>query len=132
MAGTFNEDELPAGLQYTSVPGYIDFLQGASPYDPTRFVYEVAEISCGEVDTPFDDNLAAIEVPVLGIGAAGGEGEGVFHTFSLLGSSDVTTVLVQLHPDGDEALDFGHVDIWTAENAPGLVWQPILDWIGGH
>lgn len=132
VAGTFDGDGLPTGLQYTAVPGYIDFLQGASPYDPTRFVYEVAEVGCGETETPFDDNLGAIEVPVLGIGAAGGAGSDVFHTFSLLGSTDVTTVLVQLHEDGDEAIDFGHVDIWTADNAPDLVWQPILQWIDEH
>lgn len=129
VAGLFDDDGLPAGLQYTAVPGYVDFLRFASPYDPTRFVYEVFEVACGEIDTPFDDHLAAIEVPVLGIGAAGGAGAAGFHTLSLLGSDDVSTVLVQLHGAEEPELDFGHVDLFTASNARELVWQPILTWL---
>lgn len=132
VAGTFSAEFVPTGLQYTDVSGYVEFLRHAAPYDPTRFVYEVAAVGCGEEDSPFDDALAAVQVPVLGIAAAGGAGEDSFHALSLLGSSDVTTLLIQLHPDGEAELDFGHVDLFTADEAPGLVWEPIRSWIGDH
>jgi hypothetical protein len=28
-----------------------------------------------------------------------------------------------------ELLDFGHIDLWTANNTQDLVWEPILDWV---
>lgn len=33
-AGTFDADGMPTGLQYTTVPGMLDFLVTASPYEP--------------------------------------------------------------------------------------------------
>jgi hypothetical protein len=45
----------------------------------------------------------------------------------LVGSDDVTLLNVSLDPD--QALDIGHVDIFTAECAPQVFWQPMLDWI---
>ncbi|MBE0565549.1 MAG: hypothetical protein IH621_06325 [Krumholzibacteria bacterium] len=49
-----------------------------------------------------------------------------------LGSSDVTVLEIQMPADDQVAQDFGHIDIWTASDAPALVWQPVADWIAAH
>ena len=33
---------------------------------------------------------------------------------------------------GHEAFDFGHVDLWTARDAPALAWAPLLAWVRHH
>ena len=132
FAGTFDEFGVPTGLQYTTYEGMLDFLVTASPYEPLLFEYDYLCIWCDEPDVPFDDHLAEITVPVFYIGAAGGLGETGVYTTTLLGSPDVSTLIVRLHPDEEIGLDFGHIDLWTAGNAQGLVWAPILDWLAGH
>jgi hypothetical protein len=132
FAGTFDELGVPTGLQYTTYEGMLDFLATASPYEPLGFEYDVYSIWCGDIEVPFDDHLADIKVPVFYVGAAGGLGETGLYSTTLLGSPDVSTLIVRLHPIDDIALDFGHIDLWTAANARGLVWTPILEWIEGH
>jgi len=132
FAGTFDEFGVPTGLQYTTYEGMLDFLATASPYEPLGFEYDVYCIWCDDLDVPFDDHLAEITVPVFYVGAAGGLGETGIYTTTLLGSTNVSTLMVSLHPDEEIALDFGHIDLWTAGNAQGLVWAPILHWIEGH
>ena len=44
-------------------------------------------------------------------------------------NSDISTLTIELYPPEDVALDFGHVDIFTADTAPQLVWQPVLEWV---
>lgn len=132
FAGTFDEFGVPTGLQYTAYEGMLDFLATASPYEPLGFEYDVYCIWGDEPDVPFDDHLAEITVPVFYVGAAGGLGETGLYATTLLGSSDVSTLIVKLHPDDELALDFGHIDLWTAGNAQGLVWAPILSWLEGH
>ena len=83
-------------------------------------------------DLPYDDYLGDITAPVFYVGAGGGLGEQGLYTLSLLGSTDVTSMIVQLFPPEAAAIDFGHVDLWTANDSPTLVWTPILDWINDH
>ena len=71
-------------------------------------------------------------MPILYVGAGGGTGEHGYYTLSLTGSKDTTKFTVQLHPNEERVLDFGHVDLFTATNAETLVWQPILDWLVAH
>ena len=73
-----------------------------------------------------------IKEPILYLGAGGGHGENGLYTLGLLGSTDVTTSIVQLYPPEFAAIEFGHTDLWSAGNAPGLVWTPLLDWINEH
>ncbi len=55
------------------------------------------------------------------------------YTTTLTASNDITTHLVQLQSPEDQAIDFGHADLFLASKPGGdaetLVWQPILDWI---
>lgn len=83
-------------------------------------------------DTPLDDGLAQITVPILHVGAKGGFGPSAYASTTFTSSRDVTTITVQRLPDSDEAMDFGHVDTVLARDAETLVWQPILDWIMAH
>ena len=56
-----------------------------------------------------------------------------YYTTTLTAGNDITTFTVQLQSPEDQAIDFGHPDLFLASkprgNAETLVWQPILDWI---
>ncbi len=45
---------------------------------------------------------------------------------------DVTSLVVALYPPESGIVDFGHIDIFLADNAEALVWMPILDWVNDH
>ncbi|RJR29599.1 MAG: hypothetical protein C4574_03365 [Candidatus Latescibacterota bacterium] len=132
VAATFGEDGIPDGLQYMTVDNWLDFTLLASPYEPARFIGEYSAITCEETDLPFDDNLGLVDIPIMYVGAAGGVGAAGLHTTTLLGSTDVTSLIVELYPPDAKVLDFGHIDIFAAENAQALCWTPVLDWIAAH
>lgn len=71
-------------------------------------------------------------MPLFYVGAYGGQGEAGNYSTTLVGSTDVSILMVSLHPAEEIALDFGHVDLFTADNAPSLVWTPVLNWIVAH
>jgi hypothetical protein len=129
VAGVFDAG-LPTDLQFTDVPVWLDFLQLFVPFEPTRFAIDYCSVWCEAEDVPWDDHLAEIEVPVLALGAAGGFGETAAYTLDLLGSTDKTFLNVSLV--GDNLLDFAHIDLWTANNAPDEVWTPLLNWVQSH
>jgi hypothetical protein len=81
--------------------------------------------------TPYTDHLGDITLPVFDLGAAGGVGPYTAATTSYLGSTDVQVLYVSVGAP-DPALEFGHVDLFTASNAPTLVWQPVLEWVQDH
>ena len=56
---------------------------------------------------------------------------GVYST-SLLGSTDVTALVVNKVPAAQRVIDFGHADLFLANDAQALVWQPILSWLQAH
>ncbi len=89
-------------------------------------------VSCPATQSPYDDNLGAVQVPVLYIGAAGGFAGLGEYTMQMLGSKDITNLMIQLRPDDDAANDFGHMDAFTANKAPQLVWQRMHAWILAH
>jgi hypothetical protein len=87
-------------------------------------------LQCNELDLPYDDHLAEVKVPVLYVGARGGFGEHGDYSTTLLGSRDVTTMHITLLPE--QPLDFGHSDLFWAENAPTVSWEPIYNWVRSH
>ena len=131
-AGIFNEFGIPTGLQYTAVDGWLDFLMGAASYEPIAFMRDYMTLICDGVDVPWDDHLSDITNPIFAVGAVGGLGELTEYTTTLTGSSDVTFLNVSLWPPEAIMLDFGHIDLWTADNAEALVWTPILEWVNDH
>jgi len=125
----------PTTLLYTQDPYWIDFLQGAAPYEPVNIFAQGEALICDHdeiVDLPFDDHLAEITVPILYVGAGGGFGEFGVYTTTLLGSTDVSIHLVDLRPVEERVEDFGHADLFLADKAKNLVWKQILDWIRSH
>jgi hypothetical protein len=96
---------------------------------PNRMIADMFGTCCSTTDSPYDDNLGIIQVPVLYVGAAGGFGQLGEYTSELLGSKDIIKIMIQLHPADDVANDFGHMDPLTADEAPRLVWEPIHAWI---
>lgn len=40
--------------------------------------------------------------------------------------------MVSLLPPGDRIADFGHADLFQADDAETLVWEPILEWLETH
>lgn len=109
-----------------------DFMRTACWWEALPFIYEYEKVMCDEEDTPWDDNLAAVEVPILYLEPAGGLGASGRYTLGLFGSSDIQISTSSLFPEEQVIEDFGHIDIWTAPQAAELVWQPLLDWIKDH
>ncbi len=132
--GTFDANGLPSGLLYTDETTFFQFELGAAPFQP---LLEIVESDVATCDNPndgvaFDDHLAEIDVPVLYVGAGGGFGEYGVYTTTLLGSTDVTTHIVDLTPEEARLFDYGHADLFLADDAQTRVWQPILSWIQTH
>jgi pimeloyl-ACP methyl ester carboxylesterase len=130
LAGIFDESGNAVDLRYTELTHYIEWLQQFNNYGSNFLEYDIAVLHCNEEDSPHDDYLEEIDIPVFFMGANGGWGDMMDHTASLLGSDDVTMLNVQLQPE--KILDIGHVDIFTAGNAQQEFWAPVLEWINDH
>jgi hypothetical protein len=130
-AGTFDAAGLPTGLQYTPEAYLYDFYQTAAPFQSSTEQVETDGVMCGD-DLPYDDHLSQINVPVYYVGAGGGFGEFGLDTLARLGSTDVASNVVRLHAPEARAVEFGHSDLFLADNAAELVWKPLYDWIVAH
>jgi hypothetical protein len=131
LAGEFDETGLATGLQYVSTDAWLDFMISARDLHPTLFWLDYSEVLCG-MDTPFDDNLADVTIPVLNWGTAGGIGPYGSEMATVLGSRDWSEWLVSTHPPEDVLLDFAHIDLFMAHHAPELAWEALRDWIRAH
>jgi hypothetical protein len=125
-------NDTPNGLAYSNIGQWNGFVIGSSYYEPYRLLAETDGITCGDANLPFDKHLKDIAVPIHYVGAGGGFGSYGLYTLSLLGSTDVSNHIVSLFPPEKAALDFGHVDLFYADNAPKLAWNDILAWLKGH
>jgi len=132
VGGNLDEYGIPGSLRFTDDQLFVAAVGNFPPYYPVRIDFDTEQMMCGEVDTPLDDGLAQITVPILHVGAKGGFGPSAYASTTFTASRDVTTLTVQRLPDSDEAMDFGHVDPVLARDAETWVWQPILDWIMAH
>jgi hypothetical protein len=132
VAGVFDENGITTNLQYTDPQVWIDVLGAIPTWFPVKADLDSDKVVCNGVVPPFDDHLKQIKLPILYVGAAGGAGKEGYVAVGRTGSTDVTKFTIQLHPDDQAALDFGHADMFTATNAETLVWQPMLDWLVAH
>jgi hypothetical protein len=130
-AGTFSGG-LPTGLQYTNFDYIRAWFENLPSFQARLETLDGFALVCETPNLPFDDNLGLITVPTLALGAAGGFGVAGSYSPTLLGSTDVTTQVISLHPPGDVTLDFGHADLMYADNAAALAWAPLLTWILAH
>lgn len=132
-AGAFDSaTNLPTGLQFTREAYLYDFYQTAAPFQSSTEQAENDAVLCGETATAYDDRLNEVNVPVLYVGAGGGFGEYGVDTLARLGSTDVTTHVVNLYGPGARPVEFGHADLLTADNAKELVWSPLYNWLINH
>ncbi|HEX6184966.1 MAG TPA: hypothetical protein VFZ44_13860 [Pyrinomonadaceae bacterium] len=130
-AGTFDASGLPTGLQFTQEAYLFDVYQSAAPFQSATEQVESDGVLCGD-SLPYDDNLAAVNVPVYYVGAGGGFGEFGLDTLGRLGSADVTSNVVRLYGPEGRPVEFGHSDLFLADNARELVWKPLYDWLVSH
>ncbi|HEY0140661.1 MAG TPA: hypothetical protein VGF48_07185 [Thermoanaerobaculia bacterium] len=130
--GVFAADGKPAGLLYSLESDLFSFEAAASPLQPNRELADADAATCEAADVTFDDHLDDITVPVFYIGAGGGFGEYGIYTTTLLGSSDVDTLIVNKTPANQRLMDYGHADLFLADDAEELVWEPLLEWLRAH
>lgn len=125
-AGVFDENDTVVGLQFSNPDYLVDLTQKVPAYQSLGEIIDGEAILAGE-DTPYDDHLANITVPVCYFGAGGGMGNEALYVLSLLGSKDITTKIISTSPE--RPLDFGHADLLWAANAKDSVWKPIASCI---
>jgi pimeloyl-ACP methyl ester carboxylesterase len=123
---------VPVDLRFTTIEALLIKLEEFSPFIPLQLEYDYSATACGEVDVPFDDHLADITNPILYVGAVGGTGDLGLYSLTLLGSTDVTSLIIQLLPPEDWGLDYGHNDLFMADGAVELVYDPIVEWMESH
>ena len=123
---------LPSALSWTRDRFFFDALVQASPYQSIGEQVDTLAMWCGAPNVPYDDYLHEVKVPVLYVGAAGGFGDYGLHSLGQLGSTDVKQLVVKRLPDANRALDYGHADLWMADDAAATVWTPVLDWLRSH
>ena len=130
VAGVYDASGfVPQNLIYTTEEHYFAHLRAQGVHQPRRIVLDAEAILCDQVESPLDDGLTDITVPLLYVGAGGGFGAFGLDTTARLASTDVTVRLVDFEPPENRAHDFGHLDLLLADDAEALVWQPILDWL---
>jgi len=132
LAGTFDPHGIPNGLQFANLDYILDIALTVPSFQSLGEIIDGEAISSDVIDVPYDDHLADIKIPVFYLGAAGGFDDYGIYTTALLGSTDISTLIVQLHPPEAAALDYGHADLFWADNARDLVWEPIYNWINDH
>ena len=130
--GVFDSSGVPAGLTYSNEADLFTLEQLSAPYQSNREFADFSAAICEQTDVPFDDHLGDITVPVLYIGAGGGFGEYGLYTTTLLGSTDVSSMVVQKLAPEQRPLDYGHADLFLANDAQQEVWEPLLSWINTH
>lgn len=131
VAGSY-DNGIPIGLAYTSSERWIRLLAEphAGPYMPQRIGLDLNTCHCNNVDSPLDDHLTDIDIPTFYIGSGGGVEAQGFYTVDQLKSQDITKYIVSLNPE--PTLDFGHGDLFIANNADSEVWEVIRQWLLSH
>ncbi len=131
LAGVMDNSGFPIDLQLITIPQWLDFLEAGVPYEANKFIIDLDKWVGEVVDSPFDDHIGEIRVPIFNLGAKGGLGPYTMYGTTLLGSADITHKLVELGT-GNPLTEFGHIDLFAAPQAPAMVWQPILKWLRAH
>lgn len=130
VAGQFDEAAMPVGYQFVDFQFGVDFYASWEPYQPNLIFQELAGMGCDDHDVAFDDHFDDITVPILYVAPGGGAGALGEYMATQVGSTDFQSLIISTN--AEPLLDIGHVDIFSGYiglDLPGLVWQPILDWL---
>lgn len=131
FASYLDQTGFPTGLRLVTLPQVYDFLEAGVPYQACKFFMDYDAVLANIGNSPFDDHLGEIRVPVLNLGTKGGLGAYTHYGTTLLGSSDITHKVIEIGT-GNVLTEFGHIDLFLAPQAPTLAWQPMLQWLKGH
>jgi hypothetical protein len=131
LSGYMDATGFPAALRLVTLPQWYDFLEAGVPYESNKFIMDYDKVLGNVFDSPFDDHLAEIRVPILNLGAKGGLGPYTVYGTTLLGSTDITHKIVEVGT-GNVLTEFGHIDLFLAPQAPALAWQPMVNWLKAH
>jgi hypothetical protein len=132
-AGNLDPSGSFTGPRLTDREMWLDFLESAITWQPTRFFRDydlLFSLPVSGLDSPYDDYLGLIRVPVLDATPMGGMGPVTLYSIALFGSQDVEVLMPSVGPPAET--DIGHIDIFTWPGVEDLFWQPILTWIGAH
>lgn len=130
VGGIIDPATLETELLHSRPEHWFAFLETVSPYQPLGINLDGAVMQCDEDDSPYDDHLADIAIPIFYVGSVGGFGSLGLHTTELVASTDVTSLLIDVTPAPEQG--YGHNDHFLADSAEALVWQPILTWLEAH
>jgi hypothetical protein len=131
-APALDESGMPTGLLYTDSEMWLDFLASGTAYEPIIWGVEWISYCIDRLDTPYDDHLGEISVPILNLTPAGGFDQATEYGLSLLGSTDIQTIRPAIGGGVPAVQEFGHIDMFTAPQAPALMWEPLLSWLRTH
>jgi hypothetical protein len=132
VGADFAAPNVPSQLRYTEDRLWFDAIQAVPPYTPLLVSLDIQLSACKEIVSEAHNPYRHIRVPVFYVGAHGGFGMAGEYTVRLTRSRDVKILNIQMLPDEDRAMDYGHVDLVYSSTAESLVWTPILDWIKAH
>ena len=134
VGGVFDDPAvpIPSDLAYTDPARWIAVPASLPPYQPQRTIYDARSCLCNEEDVAFDDHLGVITLPILYIGAGGAFSTFGDHTSTLTWSTEITNYTVSVQPADQKIIDYGHADLFLADNAPTLVWKPLYQWLINH
>jgi pimeloyl-ACP methyl ester carboxylesterase len=123
LAGSYSVLPPSVELTYSDASRLPSLAANAPPYFLYQYSYDYNASLCDSDDYPvtIDDHLEEITVPILQLART----EGGFYTPTLTGSDDVSKVFV--NPP-----DYGHADLFLANNAADFTWQTIQEWILDH
>jgi len=125
LIGTFTTHQLCTGGPNAGQPCVTDADCGPGGVCTTS-------VTCDELDVPWDDHLSEVRVPLFYVGAAGGFGTVGEYVTQIVGTRDVTSLIVRERPPEEVTLDVGHNDIFLSAAARKLFWEPMLAWIRAH
>lgn len=131
LAGKLIND-VPTGLRYSSEALVADWLANSPPHQALVESADRDALWCGTMPLPLEDHLAAIDVPIYYLGAAGGFGAHGLYSTILTRSADVSTNVVRRLAVENEPEDYGHADLLYAADAPTLAWEPLAQWLHAH
>lgn len=131
LGGEF-DGQIPTGLLYTDTERWFKLLVSLAPHQPTYNAVEGFGKFCEEDMATIEKQLGEIKVPILYLGAAGGFGEQGVYSTTRTASMDVSIHIASKQPDELRAIDYGHADIFMADDASQMVWEPLKNWLVEH
>jgi hypothetical protein len=131
IAGIF-DNGMAVDLKYVTLDQWYDFLESAVAYEPILLTLDQIVLVNDIGVSDFDNHFKEITIPIYNVSPGGGFAELSETAFPLLGSQDITSYIPRLYSPDQAEIDFGHIDIFIANNAETVIWKPMLDWIKTH